>query len=1074
MYRKITFMELRLLRMLFKPKEIFLGIALTLLFSGLMYGAEERVTIIDMDEFSNSLEANYLENNLKTNTNQERVISGTVTSADDNLGLPGVNVVVKGTTIGVSADFNGNYSLKVPSSKSILVFSYLGFITVEKQVSDKSEINILMRPDLNALDEVIVVGYGKQKKESLVGAIVQTDSKTLARTGGVSSLGAALTGNLSGVITIQGSGEPGAEDPQILIRGTSTWNNSSPLILVDGIERPMNTVDIGSVESISVLKDASATAVFGVKGANGVILITTKRGKEGKSSINVTLNTVAKVPSRLPDKYDSYDALRIRNLAIERELALNPASWEDYTPYAELDKYRNPSSLEEAERYPNINWVDESVEDYAMSYNGNINISGGTKFVKYYTSLDYLHEGDIMKIRENNKGYNPGYGYNRVNTRANLDFNLSNSTVLKVSLSGSHGTKKQTWSGFEYTIWQAAYALAPDVMLPVYSDGTWGYYPDKPVDVQNSTKIIANSGVMNLKTTQINTDFTLEQDLSLLTKGLSFTAKFALDNTFVSEGGIYDEAGNTNSKWISPEGEVLYDNVSGDSQYDYVLDPWTVREDELRNYSTYRKKYYEFRLNYNKSLGKHNIGFLGLFSRDETATGSEFINYREDWVFRTTYDYANKYLLEFNGSYNGSEKFSSDYRFEFFPSMAVGWVISKENFLKDVDWLNNFKVRGSYGLVGNDNIYGRWLYQTQWEYGSSTHLGTAGNNGSPYTWYKEAVIGNPDLHWETVEKKNLGVDFSFLKNKISGSVDVFEDHRTDILLAGSSRAIADYFGAVPPTGNLGEVKTKGYEIELKLNHTFSNELYVWSKFNMTHAKDNIIFSDDPELLPDYQKNAGYSIGQYTSTLSGDYYNTWDEVYGSTILDSFDNNKIPGNVNLIDFNADGVIDSYDSAPYGYSGSPQNTYSLSIGTEFKGFSAYVQFYGVNNVTRDLSQTSFNNALNTVFKQGEYWTADNTNGDLALPRWKTDIYNYGNLYNYDGSYLRLKTAEVAYTFRNKWTKKSGIQSLKVFLNGNNLIFWSDLPDDREANIGGATYSGQGGYPTVKRINLGLNISL
>jgi TonB-linked SusC/RagA family outer membrane protein len=465
---------------------------------------------------------------------------------------------------------------------------------------------------------------------------------------------------------------------------------------------------------------------------------------------------------------------------------------------------------------------------------------------------------------------------------------------------------------------------------------------------------------------------------------------------------------------------------------------------------------------------------MALFSRDENATGSSFANYREDWVFRTTYNYASRYFAEFNGAYNGSEKFSKDYRFHFFPSAAVGWVVSNEAFMDNVKWVSNLKLRGSYGLVGNDAVSGRWLYVTQWAYGGQTHIGDAGGNNSPYVWYRESSIGNPDVRWETVAKANVGLDYTVFRGLLEGTVDVYKDARKDILLNGRDRSVPVYFGGVPPAANLGKTEVKGYELELKLNKKLNKNLRLMVQMAMTHAKDKIIDRDDPQLLDDYLKQAGFQIGQYRSQINTGYYNTWDQVYASTMTDQYDNNKLPGNNNLLDYNGDGVINSFDNVPYGYPERPQNTYTGSINIDFKRLTIFVQFYGVNNVTRNLLQTNFSASLNSVFKQGDYWTEDNTDAQSVLPRWKSKLYSTGDFYNYDGSYVRLKTAEISYNINPAWLKRAGVQSLRLYANGNNLLFWSKMPDDREANIGTTNYSGQGAYPTVRRMNVGVNLSL
>ncbi|MDR1370879.1 MAG: TonB-dependent receptor [Dysgonamonadaceae bacterium] len=1011
-----------------------------------------------------------------------RMVKGLVVDSN-NESIIGATVRLKeNASIGTVTDINGNFSISISDNNQTLVISYLGMITQEVNIAGKNQLTIVMQEDAKQLEEVVVVGYGKQKKESVVGAIVQTSGQVLERAGGVSSIGAALTGNVPGVITTSSTGMPGDEDPHILIRGQSTWNNSNPLILVDGIERPMNSVEISSVESISVLKDASATAVYGVKGANGVIIITTKRGREGKATVNIGFDATMKSPSKLPRKYDSYDALNLRNKVIEREMGLTPASWDNYMPQDILNKYRHPANLEESERYPNVDWADVMFEDYVMSYNSNVNVSGGTSFVKYFASADILHEGDIFKEWDNRRGYQAGYGFNRINVRSNLDFQLTRSTSFSVNLSGSQGERKTPWgaTGAEYDIWQGAYAVPPDAMLPQYADGTWGYYPADKVGAVNSVINLARSGLMKKSTSRINTDFTLSQDLSMFVKGLNAKGTLSMDNEFIeTERGINDLYNDPQAKWIDPDtGEVFYDKNMDGSMFDYQESiKWSPQGGFLDNGATYRKLFYQLQLNYGVTLGKHDITAMGVFNREEYAKGSEIPHYREDWVFRTTYNFAKKYFVEFNGAYNGSEKFSKDYRFEFFPSGAAGWMLSEEKFMEPLEFLDMLKFRASYGKIGDDNVNGRWLYMDQWAYGGNSKMGENNSDRSPYTYYRETTVGNANVHWETATKTNFGADFSFINGLVSGTVDVFNDYRTEILLDGGGRAVPSYYGTTAPVANLGRVRVKGYEIDLKFNYKFNNGLRLWATANMTHAKDKILDADDPALYYDYQKKQDKQIGQAYSYIDHGYYNTWDELYASTIQNTNDNHKMPGNYYIVDYNGDGLIDKDDNIPYGFPDRPQNTYNSTLGFEWKGFGAFIQFYGVNNVTRQVVFTSFpNNRLNIAYDQGSYWTKDNTGPDVPLPRRLTgkDDSMYGSLYMYDGSYIRLKNAEIAYTFDSGWIKKLGLQSLRIYANGNNLWLWTRMPDDRESNFAATGWASQGAYPTVRRYNLGINITL
>jgi TonB-linked SusC/RagA family outer membrane protein len=1004
---------------------------------------------------------------------KERVLNGLVLDSK-NEPVIGANVKLReAPSVFTVTDLEGKFFLKVPAGAKTLTITFVGMEAQNVNIGKSGYIKVHLEENNITTDEVVVVGYGQQKKASIVGAIAQTNGKVLERAGGVSSIGAALTGNLPGVITVSTTGSPGEEDPKIYIRGQSSWNNSDPLILVDGVERPMKSVDISSVESISVLKDASATAVFGVKGANGVILITTKRGKEGKADIRIGFNATVKMPSKLENKYDSYDALKIRNESILRELGIDESSWDSYTPAAILEKYRNPANEEEAERYPNVDWQDELVKKSCMSYNANVDVSGGTPFVKYFASADYLYEGDILKTIDNDKGYTPNYAYKRLNMRSNLDFNLTKTTILSANLSGSLGVKNDTYNNddWEYRIWQSIYSNAPDVYYPKYSDGNWGYYPQSEVTEINSLMTLSNNGSRQTTTTRINTDFTLKQDLGMILKGLSAKALIAFDNAFTARGGKYD-SGSAQQEYIDPDtGVSTYANTYGTNQFDYVGSHWYASGDTLVNDSTYRKLYYQVQLDWARKFGKHNITGMGAFSRDRYATGSEFEHYREDWVARVTYDFDSKYFAEVNGAYNGSEKFGPKYRFGFFPSGAVGWMLSEEKIMKKLKFLDMLKLRLSWGQIGDDNVQGsnRWLYESSWTNSGSSKMGNTSGVYSPYTWWIQSSLGNEDLHWEKVTKKNVGVDYSFLGGLLAGSVDVFNDYRTDILLYGSSRSVPTYFGATPAVANLGKVRLKGYELELRANKTFKNGLHLWGNFSMTHSKDKIIDADDPELEAWYQQSEGKQIDQTYSQISSGYYNTWDEVYGSTQLSTDDDDKLPGNQNIVDYNGDGVIDSKDSAPYAYTERPQNTYNATIGFDYKGFSFFVQFYGVNNCSRTLSLTSFSGHLDNVYEQGTMWTSSNTNADVAWPRWNSKMDYTGSTYVYDGSYVRLKNAEISYTFTQPWVKKLGIGSLRLYLNGDNLFLWSKLPDDREVNSGNST-----AYPTVKRINLGVNINL
>ncbi len=998
--------------------------------------------------------------------------------------LIGATIVMKGKpNVAAVSDLDGNFVLEIPTKKATLVITYVGMASKELEATGAYPIKVIMKSDAKMLDETVVVGYGQQKKASVVGSITQTTGKVLERAGGVSSIGAALTGNLPGVVTMSSTGMPGEEDPKIVIRGVSSWNSSDPLVLVDGVERPMSSIDISSVESVSVLKDASATAVYGVKGANGVILITTKRGQEGKAKIEIGMNMTAKVVSKLPSTLHSADALYVRNEAIEHELGLSPNSWSKITPAAILEKYRNPSNLEESERYPDVNWQDEVFKNHAMAYNPNINISGGTKYVKYFAAIDFLHEGDMFRQWNNNRGYKAGYGFDRINVRSNLDFRLTKTTTFKTNIFGSHGVRKGPWgvdtgSFGESQLWQAAYSAPHDAFLPRYSDGTWGYYPADTQGAPNSIANLALSGEQKYTTTRINTDFILEQNLSFLLKGLKANISVSWDNVFLEDQrGINDLYHDAQYKWINPDnGQTTYQqSIDGNTNFDFYEGiKWNTAGGTVENNASQRNLFYQGQLFWGNKFGNHDITAMGVFNRTENTTGSQFTNYREDWAFRTTYNYAEKYFFEYNGAYNGSEKFAKKNRFAFFNSGAVGYMISEEKFFTPLKkYIDMLKFRYSYGQVGDDNVPARWLYVTQWAYGGNMSNGLY-DDKSPYTWYKESSVGNPDVHWEKAVKQNFGIDYSFLGGLLAGSVELFHENRSDILISGNDRAMPSYYGTTAPTFNYGRVHTKGYELELRINKTI-RDLHLWGNFNMTHAENKIVRYDDAELLPAYQKKAGFAIDQDHAYLTTGFANTWDQVIGMTPFNTNDNQNLPGQYTVIDYNGDGIIDSNDNAPYGYTGTPQNTYNATIGFDWKGWSFYAQFYGVTNVDRYVGFNSLGGNLDTVFNEGSFWTKNNTNADAPMPRWNsTPSYYEGTRFHYDGSFIRLKNMEIAYTWTKGWIKHFSLTSLKIYLNGNNLWVWSRMPDDRESNYAGTGLASQGAYPTVKRFNLGVKIDL
>jgi len=1039
----------------------------------------------------------------------EIVITGKVTD-QDGLPLPGVSIVIKGTATGTTTDVDGMYSLSLPDSEinSVLVFSFIGFTPQEVAIASRKVINVTLSEDVKTLDEVVVIGYGVQKKESVVGSVAQVTDKELKRTGNVSDLTQAVAGQLPGLVSLTSSGEPGGvgtgeSSTSLFIRGQNTWNGGQPLVLVDGVERNMNNIDVNEVAKISVLKDASATAVYGVRGANGVILITTKRGTAGKTVLNFNYTGTAIMLSKQPDKLDSYAAMMAKNEMIEREGVLNQPSWNGYVPYEIVQRYRRPQSPEYSVIYPNVDWEKEMFKDMGFSHRATISAQGGSKAVQYYGMLAYLREGDMFQDYNNYKGYDPNYNFDRFNFRSNMDIKLTKTTKFKMNLSGYFSQKNTNWNNegstgrADWWMWAATYYMAPNLFIPMHEDGRWGAYQEGGNNTLNPLAVVYNIGIRETRTTQLNSDFILEQDLKFITKGLSFTGNLFYDNSIRSQGGIYDvgnsvrpqeTATNVPYKQIYP---MLYEGPEqdpseytvllpiGDGEYDWALRPWTTRQEAIiaANWDTTipvtRRLTYQGQLNYAREFAKHNVTGTGVFRREEYASGNMFKKFREDWVFRATYDYDTRYLFEVNGAYNGSEQFGPQYRFDFFPSVAAGWYVSNEKFF-NIDWFDILKLRYSIGKVGDDNVSGaRWLYQSQLAFGGQSRLTEATNGVSPYYFYRESVVGNPDIHWENAIKTNLGVEMGFFEDMLTLDVDYFTEDRTDILMSGGSRTVPPFFGATPPSANLGHVKSKGYEIELGFNRRV-RQIDLWAKLAVAHNENKVIYRDDPALQLTHLKNAGYPIGQHKQIIRTEFYDNWDEVYASVPTETNDLQKLPGYYDLIDFNADGVIkNSEDAAPVGYSTVPQNTANLSLGANYKGWSVMVQFFGANNANRYIPFDNFRNNIDIVFGHvADYWSRDNQDATSFLPRWQTQAENIGDYYMYDASYIRLRIAEVAYSMSGRWMKGAGFSNMRLFVNGNNLAFWSNLPDDRETTHADANAT-QGAYPNTKRISVGIDLT-
>ncbi len=1014
--------------------------------------------------------------------------------------LPGVNIVEKGTMKGTVTNINGEYTIEVQSANSVLTFSSVGFNTQDVAVGGRRVIDVVLEEEIQFLDEIVVIGYGVKAKQSVVGSITQVEGDALLKAGGVSNVGEALQGRLPGVTTIIGNNQPGESDIRIYIRGQSSWNGGGqPLILVDGVERSMADIDMNEIDKISVLKDASATAVFGVKGGDGVILITTKRGKEeGKAQLSLSVNTTVKMYSKLPKKLSSYDAAMVGNEAIMRELAVTPTVWNDYIPLEIADKYRNPATEEESYIYPNVDWEDVILKDYALDHHVNLSVRGGSEFAKYFGSLSYQSVSDIFKGKQydNNKGYASEYSYDRFNYRSNLDFNITKSTEFSVNLAGFYGVQDKPLDDMMVPLF-SIYSLAPSIYTPVYPDGYYGRFSSHDWGTQNPVVILTNTGYNRYTKFEITSDFELKQNLDFIIKGLSLKGKLSFDNYMQSVQSLNDpsiyQVDNVFFRVYDQEGNETVVTPPGKNDFDFVIQPWTLDPTQVIDRDRNRRLNYELSLFYNYLLAdKHNITALLLFKRekftmdDNPGDGKNggFPMFREDWVGRVTYDYDRRYFIDVNGAYNGSEQFGKGYRFDLFPSVALGWMVSNESFMRNLGWLDRLKIRGSYGKVGNDKFYNsdgsprRFMYTTNWGSGGSAFLVPSRFSArSPYTWYYEASVGNSKIHWETSTKSNIGFEFVALKNMFNLEFDYFIEDRNEIMIYGRDRAVPSFFGIAPPDYNAGRVKVKGYEVVFGFNHRLNNGITLHADFSLTDAKDEIINADDPLFKPDYQKKAGYPIYQPRAAIPGEILQSWDDIYMSTPLASDQAYRRIGYYDLVDFDNDGQYDAaHDDAPFGYPTRPQRTWNFTAGCGYKGVNLMIMFYGTQNASRSYITSSFTRQTYLFYEHRlGYWSKDNPDSKTTLDPWLTTNAVTDHYKNwYDASLVRLKTIELSYDLPVKICQRLRVENMRIFINGNNLYLWTKMPDDREFN--GVNNSGtdyRGDYPTMKRYNIGINLN-
>lgn len=1009
------------------------------------------------------------------------IVTGTVV---DDTGIPvvGAAVTVKGNPElgGAITDIDGRFSISVPGG-SVLTISCIGFVTEERVIEGSCDWIATLKEDTLELEEVVFVGYGVQRKESVVGAISQVNTDAIVNSG-TTNITNSIAGKLSGVQTYQTSGQPGADDATIYIRGMSSWNGSSPLVMVDGVERSFSDLDPNEVETISVLKDASATAVFGAKGANGVILVTTKSGSKGAPKMKLSVEYGMSTPLFIPEHVSSANIAQMANVAYRNEQSFGSMySDEVIAAYA---------SRSNSVRYPDTDWYDLMLKDFASSVNANFNISGGTDKVKYFVSLGYTHDGSI--VREMAEGTR--FSYDKFNYRTNIDINVTPTTTLSLKAGGSTGIERHPSKVSVSSLFTYMYNASTATFPAYYPSWTLEYWPDVDYPDDNADRISSNQGAFGVNpytylmmgdfdqntVSKLNTDLILKQDLGFVTKGLSATAKASFTTSYTrntlsgtQSNPTYDidwdlvDAG-TGNPWVSNNKNTEI----------YVQSPYE-QTSTLKISSAGVIFYWEAALNWSRKFASsHNVSAMTLMNQRQyiamTGTTADYPSRSQAFVGRVTYDYKGRYLVEGNMGYTGSDQFSPKRRYGFFPSLAAGYVLSKEPWWKRaVPWWSTFKLRYSDGLVGSDSASEKWLYYSSY---AKTSTGTI----------IEESAANQNARWETARKRDLGFEMGWLDNDITLNVDLFDEHRKDMLV---QPVVTPLVAVEYKDVNSGELKKHGIDIELKYRHNTRKGLYYELGGMLGLNENRILNYEDAPYVQEWQKRAGKPYGAQmdgVSLVDNGYFNTIDEIHGYPTYTSSWSSVYTGLYKFLDYTVDGAVNSDDLHVVSGTAYPGCVYSFNLGASYRGWSVSVLFYGnfgkYVNFNRSYAKEFIKKDLTLHSAQLDYWRPDNRNAshsnlsfDDSMWRWAGGGGSEGYSMRLPGhtwrhsDWLSLKEAYVAYKFDGPKVKKAiGVSALSLTLTGNNLWMFTNLIEGNPQLTSVSTSH----YPLMRSVKLGAKL--
>lgn len=1023
---------------------------------------------------------------------QQTKVTGVVYDGNGDAVI-GATVKVKGTSIGVITDFEGKFELNVSNKNAVLEVSFIGFKSQEVILKNRKHVVVNLSEDVQNLEEVTVVAYGVQKKATLTGAISSVGSDALLKSPSA-SIANSLAGQLPGVSSMQTSGQPGADDAKIFVRGVGslTEAGASPLILVDGVERSFFQMDPNEIESINILKDASATAVFGVRGANGVILVTTKRGEEGNAKISVSSNVGIQMPTRMLKLADSYTWATCYNEAQTYDgVPKDKLAFNDYS----LERFRTGDS---PILYPSIDWYDYLTDKTAIQTQHNVNVSGGTKDIRYFVSLGFLYQDGFMKQLDGLE-YNNDYSYTRYNYRANLDVNLSKATILKFGLGGIVGNTRSPYTD----LWYKFSESKPFESAGVVDGKKVMSYPSRFPGVDMTYGIFENyygEGYQRKIANTMNLDLNLVQKLDFITKGLSVDIKGAYNTNYAFTRNV-----NASVETWTPfyKSEVDGSGLElSDPNFDKTMIYRITGQNKMNSYSEGGKSrgrnwYLEGSFRYHRKFGNHNVGALLLYNQSKKYYPSRFSDVATGYVGlagRLTYDYKSRYMAEFNIGYNGSENFAPDKRFGTFPAGSVGYVITEEKFFPKNDFLTYLKIRASVGLVGNDNMSNnRFLYLPDtYVIDNSNTLNSLYKDVNGYifgltnTAYQKAAyeskLGNPNVTWETALKQNYGFDVYFFKDRLKMTFDYFLEKRKDILITRGTIPAFTAMGGILPVVNMGKVNNKGYEIDLKWNDKIRDFSY-YINANVSYSRNKIIYMDEVEPNEPYMRLTGQQVGSGSrfGYVALGFYTKDDFNEDGTLKAELPQPlgaKVPGDIKYADLNNDNVIDSDDKTVVGNPKRPAYTLGLNYGIEYKGFFASMNWTGVAE-TDILMGNAYKQPFNGKwtlyqFRADGRWTPE-TASIAKYPRMALsntdDNYDVSRVWMNDASYIRLKNLTIGYNISNKKLLNAiGASRLSVQFTGYNLLTFDKLDIfDPEGEL---TRDGNE-YPIMKIFSLGVKLT-